>query len=279
MLDWIQKENIKETYVNNRVDQIRDLCAPHWESIQLHYVPTDMNPADIITRQQKAEEFIINNTWWEGPTWLLNESNWPKTDQTYSMYPDGKPIAKQTRALATQAKIRPLIPSIFSHFATGNFNSNMRVTAYALRAFLKPPYHRIAKTNASNFHKQVIHKDELIHAKIIAIKQMQRESFARQLALLKGGKSINKGPFKRLNLYLDDKDIVRCRHRLDNLPGNETHPILAHGDHPFTVGYVRCIHIHVNCSSRQHTLHAIRKEIEGPRLTTTIKKVVWDCDL
>ena len=278
VLDWMQKENIKETYVNNRVDQIRDLCADHWESIKLHYVPTDMNPADIITRHQKAEEFIINNTWWQGPTWLLDETDWPKTDQTYNMYPDGKPLAKQTRALATQNQIKPLIPSIFSHFATGNFHSNMRTIAYVLRAFLKPRYPRVAKSNAPTYHRDVVNKDELINAKTIAIKQMQRESFARQLAILRGGKSITKGPLKRLNLYLDDKEIIRCRHRLDNLPGNEIHPVLAHGYHPFTIGYIRCKHIHTNCSSRQHTLHSIRKEIEGPKLTTAIKKVVWDCD-
>ena len=161
----------------------------------------------------------------------------------------------------------------------GNFHSNMRITAYCLRAFLEPSYPRVSKSNAITFHKNVIHKDELINAKTVAIRIMQRESFPRQLAVLRGGKSVNKGPLKRLNLYLDDNDIIRCRHRLDNLPGNETHPILAHGVHPFTIGYIRCKHVHVNCSSRQHTLHSIKKEIEGPRLTATIKKVVWDCDL
>ena len=119
VLDWIQKENIKDSYVNNRVDQIRDLCTDHWESIKLHYVPTDLNPADIITRQQNAEEFVSNNTWLNGPTWLQNESDWPTTDTTYCMYPDGKPIKIHT-ALPTQQQKRPLINSILSHFLQGN---------------------------------------------------------------------------------------------------------------------------------------------------------------
>ena len=277
VLHWMEKQDIKETYVNNRVAQVRDLCEDHWESIKLHYVPTDLNPADIITRQQKAEEFVNNETWWHGPTWLLNESDWPTTDHTYCMYPDGKPIKIETKALATVTV--PFKDSIISHFKQGNFHSNMRVTAYILRAFLRPPYPRVSKTNATTFHRDLVPKDELINAKTIAIRLMQKESFPRQLALLRGGKPVNKGPLKRLNLYLDDKHIIRCRHRLDNLPGNEIHPMLAHGYHPFTIGYIRCKHVHVNCSSRQHTLHSIRKEIEGPKLTSAIKKVVWACDL
>ena len=276
VLHWMEKQNIKETFINNRVDQVKDLCADHWESIKLHYVPTDLNPADIITRQQKAEEFINNETWWKGPTWLLNKSDWPTTDHSYSMYPDGKPIKKNTKVLATTN--RPLITSILPFFAQGNFHSNMRTTAYTLRAFLNPPYPRICKSNAITFHRDVVHKDELINAKSVAIRIMQRESFPRQLALLRGGKPI-KGPLKKLNLYIDNIGIIRCRHRLENLPGNELHPMLAHGQHPFTIGYIRCKHIHTNCSSRQHTLQDIRKDIEGPKLTTAIKKVIWDCDL
>ena len=152
------------------------------------------------------------------------------------MYPDGKPIIHT--ALPTQQQKRPPLNSILSHFLQGNFHSNMRITAYCLRAFLRPAYPRLSKSNAENFHKDVIHKDELINAKTVAIKTMQREAFPRQLAVLRGGKSVTKGPLKRLNLYIDDKDIIRCRHRLDNLTGNETHPILAHGDHPFTIGYI-----------------------------------------
>ena len=145
--------------------------------------------------------------WWQGPKWLSNESDWPQSEEIYCMYPDGKPI-KTNIFIAN----RLLQNSILSHFQQGNFHSNMRVTAYSLRAFLRPEYPRISKTNAIRFHKDVVSKDELINAKTIAIKTMQRESFARPLAVLKGGKSITKGPMKKWKLYLDDNEIIRCRH-------------------------------------------------------------------
>ena len=101
VLDWLKKRNITDTYVNNRVKQVRDLCEDHWESIKIHYVPTEQNPADIITRQQKAEEFITNSTWWDGPEWLLEEKSWPQTDQEYCLYPDGKPTKTTSAKVAT----------------------------------------------------------------------------------------------------------------------------------------------------------------------------------
>ena len=143
---------------------------------------------------------------------------------------------------------------------------------------MKPRYDRISKTPAKNFHRDTVTKDEMSHAKQTAIKVMQREAFARELAILKGGKNITQGPKKRWRLYLDENGIIRCKHRLEKLPGNETDPIFAHGDHPFVEGYIKCIHVHANCSSRQYTLHVIRKVIDGPNLTSAIKKIVWDCD-
>ena len=268
VLDWLKKHNVKETYVHNRVKQVRELCKNHWESIQLHYVPTDLNPADIITRPQKADEFIKNTMWWNGPQWLHDEADWPQTEEHYCLYPDGKPVATNITATAT----RLVTNSILAHFQQGNFHSNMRVTAYSLRAFLKPQYPRIAKSTANNFHRDAISKDELIHAKITAIKVMQRESFARELAILKGGEHITKGPMKKWKLYLDEHGIIRCRHRLDRLPGNENKPILALGTHPFVQGYIRCKHIHANCSSRQYTLHVIKKEIDGQDLQLPRRK-------
>ena len=271
VLEWLQKRNISDTYVNNRVKQARQLCKNHWESIKIHYVPTDQNPADIITRQQKAEEFVLNNKWWKGPEWLLEKDKWPQTEETYCLYPDGKPIF--TNVIATRFTSR----SMLTYFDKGDFFSNIRVTAYCLRAFLTPNYGRISKTPEQKFIKEVVSVKEMNHAKVLAIKIMQKELFAKELAILRGGKEVL-GTYKRLKLHLDPQGIIRCRHRLTNLPGNETFPILVHGDHPFARGYIRSTHVHTNCASRQYTLHIVRKEIEGPCLTTAIKKIVWDCD-
>ena len=64
VLSWVSSEDLSNTYVHERVKQIRDLCP----TAKVAYVDTKGNPADIITRKQKSpEEFCENNNWWEGP--------------------------------------------------------------------------------------------------------------------------------------------------------------------------------------------------------------------
>ena len=276
VLHWLKQYNVKDTYVNNRVTQVRELCENHWETIKLHYVPSEQNPADLITREQKAEEFINNSMWWQGPQWLLKEADWPQTEENFCLYPTGKPVkTNMANAVMNMCK-----NSILTHFSKGDFHANMRTLAYGLRAFLKPRYHRISKTKETTFHRDHVTKEELNHAKTTAIKVMQREAFAQELAVLNGGGTIDKGPRKKWKLYLDTEGIIRCKHRLDNLPGNkDIHPIFVHGKHPFVEGYITCKHVHANCSSRQYTLHVIKKEIEGPGLTVATKKAVRGCNL
>ena len=88
VLAWLSQFNIKETYINNRVNQIRKLCEPVKQTIQIRHVPTKDNPADIITRQQDATQFLTNNVWWNGPQWLLDENEWPRVDTHYNLYPE-----------------------------------------------------------------------------------------------------------------------------------------------------------------------------------------------
>ena len=43
----------------------------------MQYVPSAQNPADQITKPQKAADFVNNSEWWNGPWWLLDKNNWP----------------------------------------------------------------------------------------------------------------------------------------------------------------------------------------------------------
>ena len=58
-LSWCSSYDIKEDFVSNRVRQIRS-NVPH---AKLMYIKSEMNPADILTRQPKAKEFLTNTLW------------------------------------------------------------------------------------------------------------------------------------------------------------------------------------------------------------------------
>ena len=56
----------------NRIGEIQSCTNPS----QWRYVPTELNPADYLTRGLSVPE---RKSWWEGPHYLHDtEDNWPK---------------------------------------------------------------------------------------------------------------------------------------------------------------------------------------------------------
>ncbi|XP_054723453.1 uncharacterized protein LOC129233452 [Uloborus diversus] len=78
VLSWITKGEPWNTFVGNRVKEIRQLTnVDSWR-----FVPGSMNPADLPSRSCNWKE-LIDSRWWEGPTWLQEtENTWPNTEIT-----------------------------------------------------------------------------------------------------------------------------------------------------------------------------------------------------
>ena len=55
---WLCHYNIKDTFIHNRVKQIRELLSK--DNTFLKYGPSEFNPADMITKEQKADSFSHN---------------------------------------------------------------------------------------------------------------------------------------------------------------------------------------------------------------------------
>ena len=83
-LSWCSSYDIKEDFVSNRVRQIRS-NVPH---AKLMYIKSEMNPADILTRQPRAEAFLTNSLWWNGPPFLVNPVDWPPQIDSFNLMPE-----------------------------------------------------------------------------------------------------------------------------------------------------------------------------------------------
>ena len=275
VLSWLGQYNIRETFIHNRVKDIRRLCIK--EKTTLKHVPGTQNPADMITKEQKATEFIKNDEWFEGPSWLLNREDWPEDGETYSMYPEGCEVPT---AIFNTSAIDVGQTSLMKYFSRTNFDSALRTTAYLLRVFLHPS-RKTATSREPPRPRDEISKDELDHAKRVAIRVMQSDTFGEELAILQRGEQVKKGLLRKWNLHLDKDGLIRCEGRLGNMaePRITNDPILVHGRHPFTDSFIRYKHRHFNCSSRQYTLHKVRKEVHGPGLTVAVNQVVRSCNV
>ncbi|CAL4063347.1 unnamed protein product, partial [Meganyctiphanes norvegica] len=179
VLCWLAKYNIKEIYVHNRVKQIRDLCAR--EDVKIYHVPTNMNPADIITKEQKAEDF----------------ENWPEQEVVYNLYPEGT---------------ETLSDALFC----------MTTSILATAAI-----------------------DAMDQAKQAAIRIMQADMFGEVLHQLKRGNQIKKGPYRKLNLFLDAQGIIRCMESFISLTVTVNKKGHMQSVGSTTVDLIRAVHLEI----------------------------------
>ena len=149
VLSWLTQYEIKQTYIHNRVAQVRELCHPSRDSVTIRYVPTDKNPADILTKDQKAAEFVSNKTWWYGLEWLSQESDWSEKEN-YQLYPNSWGA---TRVLSTLS-IRAGESSFLSRFNSQLFKSGLRVMANVLRAFRHNSKRTEERQNRNKRHRR-----------------------------------------------------------------------------------------------------------------------------
>ena len=73
VLHWIKSDKQLPVFVQNRVDEIRQL-----KNVSFGFIPSQDNPADFATRGLTVLEIKQSKLWWHGPSWLQSaERNWP----------------------------------------------------------------------------------------------------------------------------------------------------------------------------------------------------------
>ena len=76
VLWWVRgrSRNFKP-FVANRVGEIQTFTQP----TQWRFVPTKVNPADILSRRMNEGELAECDSWWRGPVFLReSEDVWPQ---------------------------------------------------------------------------------------------------------------------------------------------------------------------------------------------------------
>uniref|UniRef100_A0ABD2W611 DUF5641 domain-containing protein n=1 Tax=Trichogramma kaykai TaxID=54128 RepID=A0ABD2W611_9HYME len=104
---WIKKEpQTLKTFEANRVAKIQALKG----RIKWRHIRTYENPADALSRGQFPQEFIENQLWFSGPTWLCQSSDqWPSEQiQTIADLPEDIHIGVKER-INTEKRIIKII--------------------------------------------------------------------------------------------------------------------------------------------------------------------------
>lgn len=264
----------KSIFVRNRIQDIRQMTdsleKEYSISSTFHYVKSEENPADLITRGISLKEFERKFRFWShGPEWLSSDPTyWPKTECEY--LENGVSLTTSCHHVFTvieETKTPPVVD--FSRFSS--FNSLIRVCSLLYRF------------SAAN-------RDSLVcdrKARLFCLRTMQRESFSKELEFLE---KVRENPstslrppdlVNNLNLFFDDDGLIRSKGRLSRSNYYEydvINPILMGKHHRLTYLLVRQSHFDCKHLGIQATLTNIR--LKGFWITsarTTIKRVLSDC--
>nr|XP_031842135.1 uncharacterized protein LOC116431199 [Nomia melanderi] len=205
VINWLQTSpHLLKTFVANRVSKIQTRTdIANWR-----HVPTNDNPADLISRGQTPEEFLRPSIWHHGPEWLAKDkSRWPNHE---IVPPNIVPEQKTAACLTTTS----LDTSIFENYSS--WGKMQRIVARCLR--WKRTYNEKGSLTVS----------EIRNAHDILIKLLQSLHFAKELQCLTTNKSEVGGKLQRLNPFIDKDGILRVGGRLKHslMPFSQRHPII-----------------------------------------------------
>ncbi|CAB3241720.1 unnamed protein product [Arctia plantaginis] len=195
VLAWIENGRAKgNTYVNNRVQQILGLT----EKFSWHYVRTNQNPADFISRGVEPQSLQSNDLWWHGPQFLLNsdfikhQNETVKLDSCYIHDP-----VEEIPCLVQKVE-QSLSFDLLKRFSS--LNKLQRVVAYIYRFY-------------NNLSKKILIKDpnltpiELQSALFIIIRCVQTLEFSKEIASINSNEKIVSG-IASLYPYIDGPRLV-----------------------------------------------------------------------
>lgn len=269
-LAWIDTPpNLLKTFVGNRVSQIQQLT----EHFQWQHVPSQYNPADLVSRGLDVKTLTASELWWNGPNFLELNDLTPLTLQKPSelsekLYIDElKPVSRPTLTLKIDFDFFDNLLNL-----TNNFHKLIRILAFIFRF--------VSNCKTSVKEKGSLNPDEYMRAENCLIKHFQVRYFRPGISALKRGNSVGQSSkLKFLNPFLDAQGLIRVGGRLShsNESFNHKHPIVLPAGNKlvkniFSYYHKRDLHV-----GPQALLNTVRLKYWPLNGRNTARRVVHEC--
>ena len=279
VLNWLitKDPKVKSKFVRNRVlevDSLRgELVKKFKLPIQYHYVNTQENPADMITRGFSYSKYLSKlKLWLEGPDWLTNDfEKWPQ-------YP-----------------LLSISPSHKNQISTHCVLGSNKVNTGILDINKFSEFEMLVKRTEHLFRFVSKFKgyDSRVKALEYWVKIAQSEYFEKEIFFLNNnnnsnddGSNVNKSNnipplVLNLNLFLDENGILRSKGRITKclyFDYNVHNPILLPREHRFSTLLIRYCHSKVQHLGIGTTLNYLRElGYWIPKGRVAVKVVLGDC--
>lgn len=241
-----------KVFVSNRVNKINNLT----KDSEWRYVPTDQNPADLISRGVDRMDKKVHRLWWSGPPFLsLSESQWPKVDSN-KLNSVNLPEVKIIGTFVTSMNTTGLIE--FERYSS--LHKVQRAMAYVLR-FVKNCRN---KNKEGRITSSYLSADELNDSLMYLVKFSQHDSFSDEYVSLLNNKPLrNKCKILSLSPFLDSKfKVIRVGGRIQNSTCSyyKKHPLLLDSKHRLSRLIFESEHSRLLHAGPQLMLSAIREK-------------------
>jgi len=261
VISWLNTCKPLKVFVSNRVAHILDLSSP----CQWRHVPTESNPADLISRGMSADAICDSEFWWKGPRWLCEPKDcWPNRSVITETDEEIRPLKL---ALPTTTVIKNELSDRYS-----TWTRLIRITAWLTRFVFNAS---IPSGNQGNRKKGSLSAEELSNSKIFWLIHIQG-SFYEDLQRLKNNQSVSSGsPLKALNPFVDQDGLIRVGGRLVHatMPESFKYPVVLPSKSRLVYMLFECEHkrlLHIGPQGLLAHIHNSYWPIRGRIIARTI---------
>lgn len=274
-LNYIHNENRRfQTYVANRVTEIRDLTTPE----QWRHCPGKLNPADDVSRGLEMSEFQKNERWLKGPPFLWkSEDHWP--DIKYENVSVEKLEIKKEVYLTSFELSTPL-DDLLTRFSS--WITLLRTFAWLLK-FLQwirwSSNRKKAESDVCDIAK-CITQEELEKSKREVAILVQEKAFTHEIRDLKAGRQVKASShIVKLKPVIMDDGVLRVGGRISRAPisPDARNPIILPKKHHVTTILIRYLHEKNGHCGHEQVLSLLREQFWVVKGRAAIKEVIGRC--
>ncbi|XP_025997282.2 uncharacterized protein LOC113005669 [Solenopsis invicta] len=270
VLAWIQNNRPWNTFIENRVKEIRSSTDPG----QWRHIPGSLNPADLPSRGCEAKQ-LVESRWWEGPTWLkLSADQWPSSkysENEAEIVSEIKKFTCQNRKKVSSDNISEINAHISIHQEEARWY--MKRQSRYLRIIRTIAWIRRFITNSrtqqtSRFTGELSTK-EFIDAELTVLKLTQEESFNR----------VNESRLNTLDTYYDERGLLRLKSAVVNQVDeyNFKYPIILDPKHPMVKKLIEYTHQQLKHAVTQVVMNNLRETFWILTCRAAVRSVINSC--
>uniref|UniRef100_A0A914P715 Integrase zinc-binding domain-containing protein n=1 Tax=Panagrolaimus davidi TaxID=227884 RepID=A0A914P715_9BILA len=256
VLHWWRNSESRDRFINNRMIKIKS------HDIPLRYVPTDYNPADIISRGCTIDELKDDELYWRGPLYLTQAVEyWPVEPVTAIEDEDCEIAAPVDVVIIDPTSATVIIDA--TRFSSWNslMNCLMKVLQFLAKKF---PKFRTAENLPATDVKS---------AEWILICEM------KVIKIIQTSKLLTQKRMNELNLFVDTHHFVRKDTRLDKNAFNfDVACPLFLNDCYETRLLIKNIHDKFGHAGITTVVAELRQRFYLPKAIQVVRKVIRNCN-